>query len=278
MLKEQLEDHLSIRSQARLLEVNRSIMYYNEKINDDTEVANLILDIYSHSDCRYGYRKVHMALVDQGLIVNKKKVQRIMQELNFQGLYPKKKYSTTITNKEHKVYPYLLSNIVIDHSDQVWATDITYIKIQEKFMYFIAIVDLYSRYIVEYGLNTSLEGEFYTHILSEALRKGKPLIFNTDQGSQFTSIDFTTVLLDNNIKISMDHKGRCFDNIIVERLWRTLKQEAIYYYKPENIKELGRVIDNFVPWYNNERLHQGLKYQKPVDVYFGQHKGELKIH
>lgn len=216
--------------------------------------------------------------MNQGLIINKKKVQRIMYELNLQGLYPKKKYVTAITNKEHKVYPYLLTNLEINQADQVWAADITYIKIQDRFVYFIAIIDLYSRYIVEYGLNNSLEGTFYTYILSEALKKGRPIIFNTDQGSQFTSSDFINLLLDNRIEISMDHKGRCFDNIYVERLWRTLKQEAIFYYKPETIKELERVINNFVEWYNNDRIHQGLKYKKPVDVYFGNQSGEFNIH
>ena len=278
MLKEQLENNISIRTQASLLGVNRSQIYYNKREHDDTEVANLIVDIYSNSDSRYGYRKVHMELANHGFVINKKKVQRIMSELNFYGLYPKRKFNISISNKEHKIYPYLLSNLEITHVNQVWATDITYIKIQDRFMYMIAIIDLYSRYIVEYGLSGSLEEEFYTYILSEALKKESPLIFNTDQGSQFTSASFIAVLVNHEIKISMDHKGRCFDNIYVERLWRTIKQEAINYYKPENLCELETVIKNYVQWYNNERVHQSLNYQKPADVYFSQNREEFKIH
>jgi len=196
-------------------------------MRDDSIIANKIAEIYGRSDCRYGYRKVHDELVETGDIINKKKVQRIMKELGFEGIYPKKKCTTTTPNKEHKIYPYLLKDLKISSSNQVWANDITYIRLQDRFMYFIAIVDLYSRYIVEYGISHSLEGEFYVFILKKALDKGKPEIFNTDQGAQFTSNDFVQMLSENKIKISMDHKGRCFDNIFVERLWRAVKQEAI---------------------------------------------------
>ncbi len=134
-------------------------------------------------------------------------------------------------------------------------------------MYFIAIIDLYSRYIVAYGLSHSLEGEFYVFILEEALQIGKLEIFNSDQGSQFTSGDFIKLLIEHNIKISMDHKGRCFDNIHIERLWRTIKQEAIYYYKPESIADLEKILNEFIGWYNNERRHQSLNYKRPADVY-----------
>ena len=198
-----------------------------------------------------------------------------MGELGFQGLYPKKKCQTTMINKEHKIYPYLLGGLEIIEPNQVWATDITYIRLQDKFMYFIAIIDLYSRYIVGYGLSHSLEGDFYVFILNETLKKASPDIFNTDQGSQFTSNDFIAVLVNGNIKISMDHKGRCFDNIYVERLWRTVKQEAVYYYKPETISDLEKVLNEFVAWYNNDRKHQSLNYRRPAEIYYGLRKKEI---
>lgn len=260
---------LSIRKQAKLLGVSRSNLYYNPVINTDGEMANMIYEIYGKSECRYGYRKVHQELLASGYLVNKKKVQRIMKELGIEGLYPKRKYNTTIADSSHKTYPYLLSGLNINRPNQVWATDITYIKLGDKFMYFMAIIDLYSRYVVKCGLNHSLDKEFYISLLSNSLKVGKPEIFNSDQGSQFTSKDFTKLLLDYKVKISMDHAGRCFDNIIVERLWRTIKQEAIYYYKPETVRDLEIVLINFIDWYNNNRRHQSLKYQIPADVYYG---------
>ncbi|WP_425363836.1 IS3 family transposase [Candidatus Tisiphia endosymbiont of Hybos culiciformis] len=262
-----VHDNISIRHAARLLEVHRSKFYYQPVLNDDSELANIITEIYSKSDCRYGFRKVYAELIDTGFNTNKKKVQRLMKELSFQGLYPQKKCITTIGNKEHKSYPYLLEGADIVRINQVWTTDITYIKLPDRFMYFIAIIDLYSRYVVAYGLSHSLEGEFYVFILEKALQTGKPEIFNSDQGSQFTSGDFVKLLIEHNIQISMDHKGRCFDNIHIERLWRTIKQEAIYYYKPENIADLEKILNEFIRWYNNERRHQSLNYKRPADIY-----------
>lgn len=267
---------LSIRCQAKLLEIHRSRLYYQKVINDDSLLANEIMEIYGRSDCRYGYRKVHDELLEMGNAIDKKKVHQMMQKLGVEGVYPKKKCVTTIANKEHKIYPYLLSGLEINMINLVWATDITYIRLGDRFMYFIAIIDLYSRYIVEYGLSASLEGEFYVFILKKALTKGKPQIFNTDQGSQFTSNDFIQLLSDYKIAISMDHKGRCFDNIFVERLWRTIKQEAIYYYRPENIMDLELVLHKFVLWYNTQRKHQSLSYKRPAEVYC--EKKEIKAH
>lgn len=246
---------ISIRKQARLLCVPRTKVYYQSVINDESEIANLIKEVYLSSDCRYGYRKITANLHNQGKIINHKKVLKIMQEIGIEGLYPKKYINTTIKNKEHRIYPYLLSELEITKVNQVWATDLTYIKINNRFMYFMAIIDLYSRYIISYDLSHSMEAEFCVAILEKALHQSTPEIFNTDQGSQYTSNDFTKLLASRNIKISMDHKGRCFDNIFVERLWRTLKQEVIYYYRPEDINSLEYRINEFVPWYNNSRLH-----------------------
>lgn len=265
-------ENLSIRHQARLLEIHRSKLYYQKVISEDSLLANEIAEIYGRSDCRYGYRKVHDELLEMGYILDKKKVHKMMQELGFEGLYPKKKCTTTIANKEHKVYPYLLAGLDINMVNLVWATDITYIKLGDRFMYFIAIIDLYSRYIIEHGLSASLEGGLYVYILKKALAKAKPQIFNTDQGSQFTCNEFIQILSENKVAISMDHKGRCFDNIFVERLWRTIKQEAIYYYRPENIMDLELVLHQFVTWYNTQRKHQSLCYKRPAEIYLGENK------
>lgn len=258
---------LPISRQCKLLGLCHSSLYYTPLINGDSEIANLIKEIYLKSDCRYGYRKITAALQDDyKLMVNHKKVFRIMQDMSIQGLYPRKFINTTIKDS-HKIFPYLLNEVTINHIDQVWATDITYIRLPGRFMYFMAIIDLYSRYIIAYDLSSNLEASFCIDTLHSALSKNRPEIFNTDQGSQFTSNDFINTLENHDVKISMDHKGRCFDNIFVERLWRTLKQEAIYYYRPETIQELEKCIHEFVAWYNEERKHQSLNYKTPSSVY-----------
>jgi len=262
------DNNFSIRKQAKLLQICRSSIYYKAIINNDSEVANLIQEIYLKSDCRYGYRKVSAVLNNDGFNVNTKKVLRLMQEMSLQGIYPRKFINTTKRDSAHNVYPYLLEGLNISRVNQVWATDITYIRIMDHFMYFIAIIDLYSRYIIAYDLSHDLSAGFCKITLEDALSYGVPDIFNTDQGCQFTSEGFTEILCREGIKISMDHKGRCFDNIFVERLWRTLKQEAIYYYRPETIKELEVCLKDFVVWYNHERVHQSLKYKTPASLYF----------
>jgi putative transposase len=229
-------------------------------------LMNLVRDIYQESDCRYGYRKITQAIKNKNYNVNHKKVLKVMQELSIQGLYPNK-YKTTTKGKT-KVFPYLLQDLKIIRKNQVWATDITYIKLPKLVMYFTAIIDLYSRYIISYSLSNTLATDFCMESLIAALKIACPDIFNTDQGCQYTSHAFTGLLLDHNIQISMDHKGRCFDNIIMERFWRTFKQEGIYFYRPENIKELEIMIPKLITWYNYERLHQSLKYLTPAQLYY----------
>jgi putative transposase len=251
--------------------LQRSKLYYKPVIiNEDSEIANLIRDIYLSSGCRYGYRKITAALRQDGKIVNNKKVLKIMQEMGIEGLYPKRGIRNSGSTKEHKIFPYLLKDLEINRSNQVWATDITYIRMSGYFMYFIAIIDLYSRRILSYDLSNGLEAGFCLSALREALALAKPEIFNSDQGCQFTGNEFVKQLEMYEIKISMDHAGRCLDNIIVERLWRTLKQEVIYYYRPETIRELEKYLQDFVDWYNNHRLHQSLKYKTPASVYFAE--------
>ena len=259
---------LSIRQQATILSICRAAIYYRPLLSKTGEIANLIKEIYSGSDCRYGYRKVTAALNHQGYTINHKKILRLMQDMGIQGLYPRR-FKNTSLKTSHDIYPYLLEGLEITHPNQVWATDITYIALQNRFMYFIAIIDLYSRYIVAYELSANLEANFCITTLRMALTIAIPIIFNTDQGTQFTSLGFIEVLQQHNIQISMDHKGRCFDNIFAERLWRTLKQEAVYYYRPETVKDLEICLKQFVVWYNYQRLHQSLHYQTPAAIYMG---------
>lgn len=258
--------NLSIRQQLDLLSINRSSYYYQPIVYPETELLNLIRDIYQESDCRYGYRKIYNQLKNLGVSVSDKKVLHMMQSIGIQGIYPKR-IITTIKNEEHKTYPYLLEDLDITRINQVWATDITYIQLPNLVLYFTVIIDLYSRYIISYSLDHSLAVDFCLEALEIALQIACPDIFNTDQGSQYTSNIFTTTLLNNNIKISMDHKGRCFDNIIIERFWRTFKQEGLYFYRPETLKELLIMIPKIIYWYNHDRLHQSLGYKTPAQVY-----------
>lgn len=258
---------ISIRKQAVLLGISRSNFYYKPLINKDSELANLIKEIYLSSDCRYGYRKISAYLNQTDRRINSKKVLRIMKEIGIEGLYPKRYKKTSLKSLENRIYPYLLNDLEINRSNQVWATDITYIKLNNSFMYFMAIIDLHSRYIISHDLSHSLERDFCIGVLENALKNSVPEIFNSDQGCQYTSHEFTSKLLLHKFKISMDHTGRCFDNIFVERLWRTLKQEVIYYYRPENIRSLAERLSEFVCWYNNERLHQSLDYKTPASIY-----------
>jgi len=267
MLEANKELKLSIRQQAELLGISRSGFYYESTISDDSELANLIRDIYQESDCRYGYRKVLASLTAQGYIVNNKKVRKLMRSMGLKGLTPRRFICTTTKDAKNKVYPYLLTGLKIKYPNQVWATDITYIKLRERFMYFIAIIDVYSRYIITSDLSHNLEAGFCIATLQTALARAKPEIFNTDQGVQFTSTNFVAELIKHDVQISMDHKGRCFDNIFVERLWRTVKQEAVYFYRPETIPDLEKCLSDFVLWYNNKRLHQSLSYRTPSAVY-----------
>jgi len=182
--------HISIRQQCELLGINRSGYYYRPIINNDSLLANEIMEVYSLSDCRYGYRKITKSLQSKDMKINYKKTLRLMKEMGIEGLYPKKGVNTTIRTLSHAIYPYLLEGLEICYPNQVWATDITYIKIQDRFFYFLAIIDLFSRYIVAYELSNSLNADFCVRTLQRALLLSNPEIFNSDQGCQFTSTEF----------------------------------------------------------------------------------------
>ena len=271
------ENHkLSIRRQCDILAINRSSAYNNKKIKVEDKIEEKIIEKYIESGCRYGYRKITEALEKQGDTVNHKKVLAIMQKQNIQGVYPKKKFKYTKT--EHKKYPYLLNDLVINQPDEVWATDITYVKLPMGFIYLVAYIDLYSRYIVAFNISITMEAQFCIDCLQEALTKGRmPIILNTDQGSQFTSNDFVSYVEVNDIILSMDAKGRCFDNIFMERFWRSFKQEDLYRHRYESVAEAKAFIAAYILWYNNQRLHQALGYKTPSEIYFYNKKAKEKF-
>lgn len=204
-------------------------------------------------------------LREQGYEVNPKRVARLMQVLGLEAIYPKPRTSIGATG--HKIYPYLLRNLEINASDLVWSTDITYIPMQNGYMYLVAVMDWYSRYVLSWQLSNTMDVQFCIDALEMAFAYGKPQIFNTDQGSQFTSDAFTSVLQDAEIKISMDGRGRFVDNIFIERLWRSVKYEHIYIYRHETVSELVRGLEDYFDFYNNRRFHHSLDNQKPIQRY-----------
>lgn len=232
---------------------------YNQKL------MNLIDEQYTKTPF-YGSPRLTAWLKRQGYNVNPKRVRRLMRIMGITAIYPGPNLSKR--NKAHAIYPYLLKGVEINRINQVWSTDITYIRLKKGFVYLVAIIDWHSRYVLAWELSNTLDADFCVETLKRALEQyGNPEIFNTDQGSQFTSKAFTDVLLARGISISMDSKGRALDNIFVERLWRSVKQERIYLYNYETIPETFAGLVEYFWFYNNERIHQSLDYQTPAEVY-----------
>ena len=217
----------------------------------------------------YGTRRMRTYLRNQGYWVNRKQVQRLYRLMGLEAVYPKPKLSKR--NLAHKVYPYLLRNVEINRCNQVWSTDITYIRLKHGFVYLMAIIDWHSRYVIDWQLSTTLDSDFCEEALTRALSRGKCEIFNTDQGSQFTSDGFTKILLNNGIKISMDGKGRALDNIFVERLWRSVKYEIVFPSQWETVQDARIGLKEYFEFYNCERPHQSLNYKTPWSVYSANH-------
>ena len=215
----------------------------------------------------FGSRKIPEALRRESYTIGREKVQSLMRRMGLVAIYPKPNLSKK--HPEHKTYPYLLTNIDIVRPNQVWSTDITYIRLKQGFLYLAAIIDWFSRYVLSWRLSNSLEVSFCIEALEEALKNGSPDIFNTDQGSQFTGNDWTGVLLSNGIKISMDGRGRAFDNIFTERLWRSVKYEEVYIKGYQVYDDAGDGLGNYFPFYNNRRYHQSLGYKTPYEVHYG---------
>ena len=213
----------------------------------------------------YGTRRLTAWLRRNGHGVNHKRISRLMHKMGIQAIYPKPNLSNG--SKEHKKYPYLLKGLKIDHPNQVWSTDITYIRMKHGFVYLAAVIDWFSRYVLSFQVSTTLDRDFCVKALKDSLAISIPEIFNTDQGSQFTSEEFTGCLKEHNIDISMDGRGRALDNIFVERLWRSVKYENIYLHDYETVKQVIEGLEEYFKFYNMERLHQSLSYCTPYEVY-----------
>jgi putative transposase len=258
---------IPITRQCELLGLNRSSYYYQPG-NDDQynqSLMRLIDEQYTQHPI-YGVNRMTAVLKRNGHQVNAKRIRRLMRLMGLEAIYPKPNLSKAA--KGHKIYPYLLRNMVINRVDQVWSSDITYIRLNRGFIYLVAVMDWYSRYVLSYELSTVLEKEFCLKALQEALQISTPEIFNTDQGSQFTSDAFTGILKEAGVAISMDGRGRALDNVFVERLWRNVKYERVYLHNYETVTEAIDDIGLYFDFYNNERPHQSLGYKTPAEVYY----------
>lgn len=261
---------IPVARQCELLGVSRSSYYYRPAFPANeaaSEAVSRRLDELFTAYPFYGVRRLTAALRREGHPVNPKRVRRLMRQQGLAAVYPHRRLSLAAPG--HRVYPYLLRDLAIERPDQVWATDITYVRLRHGFVYLVAILDWYSRYVVGWAVSTSLEAEFCVTALASCLAVGRPEIFNSDQGSQFTSAAFTGVLQSAGVAISMDGRGRVYDNIFVERLWRSVKYEAVYLHDYETVPEAEGGLAEYFDFYNHRRLHQALGYRPPVEVYGG---------
>ncbi len=247
-------------------------MYYQSVVDSyNVELMHLIDEQYTKTPF-YGSRRIREVLRRKGYMVNRKRVQHLMRLMGIEAIYPKRNLSRP--SPGHKVYPYLLRGRHIRKVNEVWSTDITYIRMRCGWLYLVAIMDWMSRFVLSFELSTTLEVEFCCLALERALEGGTPEIFNSDQGSQFTSVSFLKPLEERNIHISMDGRGRAMDNVFIERLWRSLKYEEVYINEYETVRDAKEGIKRYMSFYNWERPHQSLDYNTPAEVYFGDKKGE----
>ena len=265
-------DHpeLSVRRQCALLGLSRSSLYYEPAAQTAANLRLMrLLDREYTAHPFLGSRRLPKWLIEHGEAVNRKRVQRLLRLMGLEAIYPKPKLSAA--GRGHRIYPYLLRNVSIERPDQVWSTDITYVPLASGFMYLAAIIDWFSRYVVAWRLSNTLRPSgcpsFCLEMLDEALSRGRPEVFNTDQGVQFTAAAWTGRLESAGVAVSMDGKGRCLDNVFVERLWRTVKYEDIYLWRYEAVPQLQQGLGRYFPFYNEERLHQALDYRTPATVY-----------
>ena len=277
MIDSQANNKVSLNRQLELLSVSKTAYYYEPVevfgTEEDRALLNRIDEIYTKFPY-YGHRRVHQLLLKEGVVIGRKMVQKAMKFMGIVALYPKPR--TTIANSEHKKYPYLLNEfkndnnqVIIEEANKVWSTDITYIKLEKGFAYLSAIIDWNTKKILSWKLSNSMDVSLTTSVLKDALaRYPKPDIVNTDQGSQYTAFEHINILVENNISISMDAKGRSIDNIVIERFWRSLKYEDIYLQSYNTIKEARVGIGKYIELYNSERLHSALDYATPNEAYF----------
>lgn len=265
---EKENSEISVRKQTELLNISRSSIYYQPTVNEeDIVIMNAIDKIYTGYPF-YGSRRIRFALKDNyGIVICREHVQRLMRIMGLEAIYPKKKGYLSQSDNQHKVYPYLLKGFKIKKANQVWGTDITYVRLEKGWAYLTAILDWFSRYVISWMLSQNLEADFCLETLRKALKTNTPKIFNSDQDSRFTSQEFTNILLEKKIQISMDGRGRCLDNIFTERLWRTVKQENIYLNSYRDIAEAEKGLKQYFDFYNNIRRHQSLDYQTPKQIY-----------
>ena len=253
--------------QCELLGVSRSGAYYEPSGPDAEELALMreLDETYTRRPF-YGVRRMQAHLARQGRRINVKRVRRLLRIMGLYALYPKPRLSTP--GPDHVVYPYLLRGLLVERPNQVWASDITYIRLTRGFVYLVAILDWFSRYVLAWELSNTLEAGFCVRALQRALEKACPQIANTDQGSQFTSGPWIGALQAADVRISMDGRGRAYDNIFVERLWRSVKYEEVYLHDYRDPQEAWLGLDHYFGFYNHERLHQSLEYQPPAALYF----------
>ena len=259
---------LSITKQCELLQISRSSWYYEAIGESELNIKLMrLIDEQFLDTPYYGARQMARYLRRQGYRVNRKRVRRLMQQMGLMAIYQKP--NTSKPHPEHIIYPYLLRGIEIQEPNQVWCADVTYIPMRKGFLYLVAVMDWYSRRVLSWRLSNTLDADFCVEALKEALSKyGKPAIFNTDQGSQFTSMSFTQELKDAEVQISMDSKGRWMDNIMIERLWRSLKYECIYLHAFETGSEVRKGIDKWMRQYNEDRPHSSLDDRTPDEAYW----------
>lgn len=273
MIEHEECEGLSVRRQCEILFMNRSSFYYDPVpvTLEDKVIMDLIDEIYTACPF-YGARKISRKLIELHIPVGRKRTASLMRLMGLEAIFPKRNLSKP--HPDHPVYPYLLRGVEICRTNQVWSMDITYIRLKRGFVYLAAVIDWKSRYVLSFRLSNTLTPDFCVEALNEALEYGTPEISNTDQGSQFTSDEFITVLKKNNIQISMDGRGRAIDNIFVERLWRSVKYENVYLKGYETIPEAEAGLKDYFNFYNTERHHQSLGYKTPWVVYSGLEVGQ----
>lgn len=259
---------IPISRQCSLLGLSRSSYYHrsgkDERYND--ELMTQIDEQFTKTPF-YGVRKITAQLRRQGHPVNPKRIRRLMRRMGLEAVYPRRRLS--VSSPEHPKHPYLLRGLKIDHPDHVWCADVTYIRMHHGFVYLVAIMDWFSRYILAWDLSITLDASFCIQALEDALKISTPEIFNTDQGAQFTSCEFLHVLEEAGVRISMDGRGRVYDNIFVERLWRSVKYEEVYLHDYRTVSEARSHLGAYFHFYNTERFHEGLDYLTPHEVYGG---------
>jgi len=261
-------ENLTVTQQCELLSLNRSSFYYTAKVNEKKKTIKAEITKVFEKTPIYGAKKVHQQLLENGVDVCLNSVATYRKELGLKAVLAVKQVSLTQPNKAHKKYSYKLRGLDISHANQVWSTDITYIKIKGGMVYLAAVIDWHSKAVLSHKISNTMDCALVMNVLDSALNSyGKPEIFNTDQGSQYTSEVHTQKLKKNGITISMDGKGRATDNICIERFWRSAKCERIYLNEYETMRELKEDVDDYIQFYNDERFHETLKYKKPMDVY-----------